>query len=157
MVQYSFLTTWLLDAPVEPVWDAIYDTDAWPSWWRGVRRVEELVPRGPDGVGGISRFTFRSALPYDLVFEMRSVRVEHHRLLEGVASGELAGVGRWRFFVQPRTTAVTYEWDVETTSRWMNLLGPVGRPAFAWNHDRVMRAGGEGLAAHVGARLLRAA
>lgn len=157
VVRYSFLTTWLLDAPVEPVWNAIYDTDAWPAWWRGVRRVEELVPRGPDGVGGISRFTFRSALPYDLVFEMRSVRVEHHRLLEGVASGELAGVGRWRFFVQPRTTAVTYEWDVETTSWWMNLLGPVGRPVFAWNHDRVMRAGGEGLAARVGARLLTAA
>ena len=39
-VRYSFLTTWLLDAPVEPVWDAIYDTDAWPSWWprRSARR-----------------------------------------------------------------------------------------------------------------------
>jgi hypothetical protein len=33
----------------------------------------------------------------------------------------------------------------------------VGRPVFAWNHDRVMRAGGEGLAARVGARLLTAA
>ena len=156
MARYSFLTTWLLDAPVEPVWDAIYDTDAWPSWWRGVRRVEELVPRGEGGVGGVSRFTFRSTLPYDLVFDMRSVRVERHCLLEGVASGELAGIGRWRFFTQPDTTAVTYEWEVETTARWLNALAPVARPIFAWNHDRVMRAGGEGLAALVGARLLSA-
>jgi len=156
-MRYGFLTTWLLDAPVEPVWDAIYDTDAWPTWWPGVRRVEELVPRGPNGVGGASRFTFRSVLPYDLVFDMRSVRVERHRVMEGVASGELAGTGRWRFFDQDGVTAVTYEWDVETTARWMNLLAPVARPAFAWNHDRVMRAGGEGLAVLVGARLLGAA
>jgi hypothetical protein len=150
VAQYSFLTAWLLDAPVEPVWDAIYDTDAWPSWWSGVRRVEELVPRGEDGIGGVSRFTFRSTLPYDLVFDVRSIRVERYRLLEGVASGELAGTGRWRFFTQGTTTAVTYEWDVETTARWLNVLAPVARPLFAWNHDRVMRAGGEGLAALVG-------
>jgi uncharacterized protein YndB with AHSA1/START domain len=156
LTRYSFLSTWLLEAPIEPVWDAIYDTDAWPEWWPGVRSVEELVPRGPAGIGGVSRFTFRSVLPYDLVFEMRSTMVERPRLLEGVASGELAGLGRWRFFVDGATTAVTYEWTVETTERWMNLLSPVARPAFAWNHDRVMRAGGAGLADRVGGRLLAA-
>ena len=29
----------------------------------------------------------------------------------------------------------------------MNLLAPVAAPVFAWNHDWVMRNGGEGLAA----------
>jgi hypothetical protein len=154
VARYRFLTCWRLNVPVDPVWDAIYDTDAWPSWWPGVRAVEELVPRGPDGVGGVSRFTFRSLLPYDLVFDMRSVRVERHRLLEGVASGELAGTGRWQFVAEDAATAVIYEWDVETTRRWMNALAPVARPAFAWNHDRLMRAGGEGLAALLGGRLL---
>ena len=56
------------------------------------------------------------------------------------------GVGRWRFFEQGGVTAVVYEWNVETTARWMNVLAPLGRPAFEWNHDRVMQAGGEGLA-----------
>ncbi len=100
MACYSFVTMWLFDAPVEPVWDAIYDTDAWPTWWPGVRQVDVLHPRGPDGVGGISRFTFRSVLPYSLVFDMRSVCVERYRLLEGEASGELVGSGRWRFLRQ---------------------------------------------------------
>jgi hypothetical protein len=36
----------------------------------------------------------------------------------------------------------------------MNWLGPLARPAFAWNHDVVMHAGGEGLARRLGARLL---
>src|SRR3954470_13916375 len=128
MTRYSFVTLWRLDAPLEPVWDAIYDTDGWPSWWPGVQRMEELVPRGPHGVGGVSRFTFRSVLPYDVVFDMRSTRVERHRLLEGVASGELAGTGRWRFFAEGGATAVFYEWDVETTRSWMNLLAPIARP-----------------------------
>jgi hypothetical protein len=33
----------------------------------------------------------------------------------------------------------------------MNLLAPLARPVFAWNHDVVMRWGAEGLA-----KLLRA-
>ena len=49
-VEYRFLTTWLLESPREPVWDAIYDQRAWPTWWRGVTDVVELDPG--DEVGG---------------------------------------------------------------------------------------------------------
>ena len=156
MTRYRFLTTWVLESPVGPVWDAIYDTDSWPGWWPGVTRVVELVPRGPDGVGGLSRFTFRSRLPYDLEFDMRSTRVERPHLMEGSATGELDGVGRWRFFEGAGTTAVTYEWNVGTTRRWMNAIAPLARPAFAWNHNHVMRGGGEGLARLLGVRMLAA-
>ena len=51
-------------------------------------------------------------------------------------------------------TAVVYEWNVRTTKQWMNLLAPIARPVFAWNHDTVMGWGGEGLARRVGGRLL---
>jgi hypothetical protein len=53
------------------------------------------------------------------------------------------------------TTAVTYEWDVETTTRWLSMLAPVARPLFAWNHDRVMRASGERLAKLIGGAPVR--
>jgi hypothetical protein len=156
VARYSFLTTWVLDAPLDPVWEAIYETSRWPAWWRGVTAARELVPRGPGGVGGVTRFTFRSRLPYALTFDMRSTIVDRPRLMEGIASGELAGWGRWRFFHADGATAVVYEWEVETTAPWMNVLAPLARPIFAWNHDRVMRAGGEGLARLLGARLLAA-
>ncbi len=68
--------------------------------------------------------------------------------------GELAGTGRWRLFEQDGVTAVTYEWNVATTKRWMNLLAPIARPVFAWNHDWVMARGGEGLARRLGTRLV---
>lgn len=154
MVSYRFLTTWLLEAPREPVFQAIWDSKRWPTWWPGVESVVELKPGDEEGVGSVGRYAFRSRLPYRLEFDMRTSKVERPWLMEGEAVGELAGTGRWRLFEEEGLTAVLYEWDVRTTKPWMNLLAPVARPVFAWNHDHVMRAGGEGLARLLGARLL---
>jgi hypothetical protein len=93
---------------------------------------------------------------------MTTTRVEKPHLLEGEAQGELAGVGRWRLFEEDGAvgdgpvTAVVYEWNVHTTRPWMNLLSPIARPVFEWNHNWVMRNGGEGLAGLLGCRLLAA-
>ena len=154
MAHYRFLTTWLLEAPIEPVWEAIYDAERWPEWWRGVESVVELEPGGEDKVGSLSRHRWRSVLPYAVQFDSRTTRVERPWLIEGEATGELAGKGRWRLFERGGLTAVVYEWNVRTTRPWMNLLAPVARSAFRWNHNRVMRRGGEGLARRLGARLV---
>ena len=153
MADYTFLTTWCLDAPIEAVWDAIYDSERWPDWWKGVEKVVELEPGDADGVGSVSRYTWKSRLPYRLEFDMSTTRVERPHLIEGEAVGELQGTGRWRLF-DGDGTAVVYEWSVRTTEPWMNVLAPLARPLFAWNHDVVMRQGGEGLARRLAARLV---
>jgi Polyketide cyclase / dehydrase and lipid transport len=154
VARYSFLTTWLLGAPIEPVWDAIFGAERWPEWWRGVTRVEEVEPGGADGVGKVFDIAWRSFLPYELKFAITVTRVEHPQVMEGAAVGDLTGHGRWRLFPGPDATAVTDEWNVETTKRWMNLVAPVARPIFRWNHDWVMRSGGNGLAGLLDAPLL---
>jgi uncharacterized protein YndB with AHSA1/START domain len=154
--EYRFLTTWLLDADRERVWEAIYESETWPEWWRGVEETERLAEGDEKGVGQLGRYVWRSRIPYRVEFEIRTTRVERPHLLEGTASGGLEGVGLWRLFEQGGVTAVVYEWNVHTTKRWMNLLAPVARPAFEWNHDWVMRNGGEGIARLLGARLLAA-
>ena len=154
MAEYAFLTTWVLEAPRQRIWDAIYESETWPRWWKGVKETTELAPGDDDGLGRVGRYVWRSKLPYDLAFEMRTTRIEKPHLLEGEASGELAGTGVWRLFEADGMTAVVYEWRVRTTKRWMNLFSPMGRPLFAWNHDHVMRRGGEGLATLLDARLL---
>lgn len=155
MAAYSFLTTWLLESPREPVWEAIYDQARWPEWWRGVEVAEEVSPGdGDDGVGTVARMVWRSLLPYRVEFEVTTTRVERLHLLEGDAVGGLTGVGRWRLYEQEGVTAVLYEWNVATTKTWMNLLAPVARPVFEWNHDWVMARGGEGIAGLLGCRLL---
>ena len=160
-MRYRFLTTWLLEAERERVWEAVYDSESWPEWWRGVIATERLAEGDAAGLGQVGRYTWRSRLPYDLVFEMCTTRVERPELLEGEASGELAGTGRWRFFERAAegagpVTAVLYEWDVATTKRWMNLLAPLARPVFRWNHDWVMRNGAVGICERLGCRLIAA-
>ena len=150
---YRFLTTWILDAPRADVWDAIHAVERWPAWWRGVEAVEQLASGEPDGIGSVYRHRWRSVLPYTVTFDMETLAVEPPRLLEGRATGELEGIGRWRFH-EGAATAVTYEWAVQTTRPWMNALAPVGRPVFVWSHNAVMRWGGECLARRLGVQLL---
>ena len=150
---YRFVTTWCLDAPIERVFDAIDDAAAWPSWWKGVTRAELVEPGDENKIGRVWDFTWRSRLPYDLSFRSTVTRREPPHLLEGAADGELIGIGRWRLY-EGRGTAAVYEWNVRTARPWMNRLAPVARPAFAYNHDFVMRQGGDGLARLLGAPLL---
>jgi hypothetical protein len=154
VAEYRFLTTWLIDAPCNACWEVIEDATAWPEWWRGVVRVEELDSGGENRVGSRYLIQWRSLVPYPIEFEFTVDRVERPLLMEGHARGELNGTGRWRLWTQEDITAVTYEWNVATTRRWMNLLAPIARPVFAWNHDWVMTRGGEGLARRLGAKLV---
>jgi uncharacterized protein YndB with AHSA1/START domain len=150
LASYRFLTTWLLAAPREAVFEAIFDQESWPSWWRGVEEAEKVREGEASGVGTVSRLVWRSRLPYRIEFEVTTRRVERPHLMEGHAVGELTGTGRWRLWEERGVTAVTYEWNVATTRAWMNLVAPIARPVFEWNHDWVMSRGGEGIA-----RLLR--
>ncbi len=153
MANYAFLTTWVLDAPREDVWQAVYEIERWPEWWQGVCKVEQVEDGDANGIGALYRHEWRSVIPYPVRFEARITRIERPYLIEADAEGELAGTGRWRFF-DGRETAVTYEWNVRTTRPWMNFVAPLAGPVFRWNHNVVMHQGGEGLAALLGARLL---
>jgi uncharacterized protein YndB with AHSA1/START domain len=153
VASYEFLTTWCVDAPIGDVYELIHDSKGYPRWWKGVVGVEVLEQGDELGVGERDRFTWRSMLPYTLGFELTVTRVEPPYLIEGRAHGELEGVGTWRLY-EGQGVAVVYEWRVRTTKTWMNVLGPLARPAFAWNHDVVMRQGGRGLAAELGANLI---
>lgn len=156
MAEYEFLTTWTIEAEIERVFDVLHDSAAFPEWWPGVTHVEILEVGDENGVGERAQFSWRSVLPYTLTFESEVTHVERPYLIEGHASGELEGVGTWHLFAAPGTTAVLYEWRVQTTKLWMNVWGPLPRPAFRWNHDKVMREGGRGLAQRLGVRQILA-
>lgn len=146
MSEYEFLTTWRIDAPLSRVWDAVEDADAWPEWWKGVLRVVKLKDGDVNGVGSIRRTTWKSALPYTLEFDSEVVRVEHKRCIEARAFGELDGIGVWTFTAESDSrTRVEYDWQVKTTKAWMNILAPVAKPFFRWNHDAIMKWGEQGL------------
>ncbi len=144
---YRFHTIWSVAAPLQAVWDVIFDAERWPEWWRGVEQVRALDHgRGELKIGSRTEQVWRSRLPYSVRFETVTDRVEPLRLIEGRAEGDLRGTGVWRFDAASDGTTVSYDWHVETTSRRLNKLAPLARPVFRWNHDWVMRQGGKGLA-----------
>jgi hypothetical protein len=140
----------LLDCERQVVWQALERVEDWPEWWRGVQRVTELEPERRYAIA------WRSRIPYELEFEFTVRETDAPCSMIGDATGELTGTGHWRLFECQGVTAVTYEWNVRTTKAWMNLLAPVAKRIFDYNHNVVMRWGGEGLAARLGCRLLAA-
>jgi uncharacterized protein YndB with AHSA1/START domain len=153
VADYHFVSSWRIQAPVERVWEEIVHTERWPSWWKYVAVVDDLEPGAADGVGKRQRLLFRTRLPYTIGFDVRVTGIQPPSRLESEATGELEGTGRWTLTPDDGGTLVRYHWDVRTTRWWMNLLAPVARPAFIWNHDELMREGGESLARRLGVEL----
>ncbi|MGZ3298877.1 MAG: SRPBCC family protein, partial [Asticcacaulis sp.] len=128
------------------------EVDAWPQWWPAVKRVELLEPGDAEGLGALRRMTWRTALPYSLSFDMRTLRVEPKGLIEGRVSGELDGTGRWTLHAEQGGTYLRYDWIVTLSKPWMRAMAPVLRPVFAWNHEKVMGWGLKGIRARLGSQ-----
>jgi uncharacterized protein YndB with AHSA1/START domain len=156
VTEYRLASIWQLIAPIESVWDAIYDSRAWPEWWPYVASVVEVEAGDVTGLGAVRRYTWTSRLPYRLTFELEATRVERPFRLEGRTRGDLKGHGSWHLQTVEGATRVRYDWIVTTTRPWMNLLAPLAQSIFTWNHHAVMRAGGRGLARRLNARLIYA-
>lgn len=154
MEKYSFITRWQIKAPVEQVWNAIYESTDWPNWWKGVLAVKEIEKNDANGINGVREYTWKSVLPYKLAFNMRLLKREELKYMYGEAFGELEGKGEWFFSEQDGVTYVQYNWDVYTNKAWMNYLSFMLKPAFQYNHDVVMRWGAEGLAKKLNAELV---
>lgn len=155
MSDYEFTTHWRFDAPLESVWNEIKATEDWSVWWKGVLSVEKLKDGDSDGVGAVYRTTWKSVLPYKLIFDSEVVRIKNLKLIEARAFGELEGRGLWQFEAESEhQTYVQYDWQVKTTKSWMNFIAPLARPFFRWNHNVIMDWGGEGLAKKLNCKLL---
>lgn len=149
------MTEWHLEAPVQEVWEVISKPLEWPQWWPGVVQVTEVRKGDSRSLGGIQRYTWKSQLPYALIFTLELTEREEEKLLKGRASGDLEGWGITYFYKTPEGTLVRYEWQVATLKPWMNRLAFLLKPVFAYNHRVVMRWGAKALARKLGCRLIR--
>jgi uncharacterized protein YndB with AHSA1/START domain len=136
------------------VWSVLRDNDHWQDWFPALRAVRVVEPGDEDGVGAVLEATVRGRLPYALVFRVRITEVEAPRLLVLTSVGDLEGTGRGTLAEEAGVTTVRFEWRVTTTKAWMNALAPAARPAFGWNHHRVMTGAAPRLADRLGVRLL---
>lgn len=146
MKEYDFRTIWVIEAPIEAVWDVIVASERWPEWWPYLESVVEIDKGDSCGIGSIRRYTWGCSLPYRLDFQVLVTKIERPVNIEGVASGDLEGVGRWILSANGATsTRVEYLLSARSTKPWMNMAAPLLGWFFRWNHHRVMKSGQDGL------------
>jgi hypothetical protein len=154
--QYLFITDWYIRAPLQQVWDAIYLSEEWPQWWDSVLSVTETVKGDERGIGSVRIYKLQSPVLYTLSFSLTLTERIEYKLLKGSASGDLKGIGAWRFEENNGITHVQCEWNVSTTVWWMNLFAFMLKPAFSYNHRLVMKRGAKCLAKKLNAELVKA-
>lgn len=155
MAEYHLLSTWHIEAPLDEVYGAIYNSLHWPDWWPGLQKVEPATVGDPKGIGSKRCYSWQGEFPYIVKFEICATRIENLLAIEGVATGDLEGTGCWRFSRQGSVSVVQFEWRVRTTKWWWRLLEPLARPMFIRNHELLMAQGAAGLARHLQATLGR--
>ena len=154
MAEFRFVTLWNIEAPRSAVCEAIEHSLEWPQWWPGLERVEEVAQGDANGIGSVRRYLWKSRLPYRLGFDIRVTSMQPLTMVEGIACGDVEGVGRWSFTTEGALTVARYDWQVRPTACWMRLVTPLASPLFRWNHDILMKQGAEGLARRLNARLV---
>lgn len=142
---YRFQTVWQTSTDIERIWETLANYAAWPTWWRGIRKVEVLRSGDESGVGTVLRQGWRSWLPYTLVFDLEMIRLESRRVLEGRASGDLEGICKWTFTPIDGCTEIRFDVHVRTGRWWMNLPIPFSPQIVRANFDTIMHWGREGL------------
>jgi uncharacterized protein YndB with AHSA1/START domain len=148
--RFELLTAFEIAAPRERVYLAIRDAGAWPLWWRGCLRVDELAPGDERGIGNRRRVLWRSRLPYPVAIEVEATDIVRAERIVVRSRGDLDGRGVWTFADAAGGTRVEYLWQVTLRKRWMRALAPLLRPLFRLNHDWLMENGARGLARHLG-------
>ena len=136
---YRFQSEWRLDASHERVFEALKDLEGYVAWWPEVKAVKRIAE-------GRFEVVARATLPYELRFiSSQSVLDENKGILEAGLRGDLNGFTRWTLLQREGSTVAVFDEEVHTGKRLLNVLAPVARPAFRYNHTLMMRHGQEGL------------
>jgi hypothetical protein len=150
MATYRFVTTFDVAASPPRAWEVLGDLATWPEWWRWLVAIELLAEGDREGIGASYRCRFRTPLGYPVSFDADVVGATPWQRIDIRARGDLAGHGRWQLHPAEGGVRLRYTWVVATTKAWMNVLAPVARPAFAWNHHVLMRDFAAGFATRLG-------
>ncbi len=154
LTPYRFVTTFSIPAPQPAVFETLSHLDRWASKWPAAETVVVADGGGPDGTGRSVAAILRAPMGYVIGVQFITEHIEPPTRLDVIVEGDVRGWGSWRLTEADGVTSGSYLWEVVTTKRWMNLLAPLARPVFEWNHDRTMQTGLEAVSAHLGVKPL---
>ena len=84
--------------------------------------------------------------PYELRFVSEDRTSDRASgVIDAALSGDLEGTVRWTVTAQREGCRLVYDQQVVTHKRLLNILAPIARPGFRFNHTLMMRHGEAGL------------
>ena len=149
---FHLVTDWVLDASVDDVWQVLIKPETWPQWWPSVKKVEVLQDGDADGIDAVRRLTWTTALPYELTFDMQTVRVEPKTVIEGKATGELDGIGRWTLTPDGSKCKLRYDQALDGGAV---VCDQAGIRVESWRGDGTRPARAGGLSVSEGVRTVK--
>ncbi|HPY42231.1 MAG TPA: SRPBCC family protein [Thiolinea sp.] len=150
---FALVNEFEIDAPLEQVWDVLIQPENWPQWWRYVESVELIEAGGVNDLNALRKARWKTALLYRVEFLVRTVIVEVPYNIILNTEGDVHGVGRWQLESTSKGTYLRYIWCIKFEKSWLRWFAPLLKPAFTWNHHKVMRAGANGLAQRLNSNL----
>lgn len=141
---YNFHDEWEVKAPFDKAWEAISDSAHWQRWWPGLKSAV-VIQQSPGIIGSCVELTWRSKTGYRLKHSVAITEITPGKSIEFTSDGDLKGYGTWKFKKQGLVTGMFIDWHVETSKNWMNILSPILRPVFNYNHAALMKSGERGL------------
>lgn len=143
LTHYVFRSVWHVRTPFEDVWEVLSDVTTYADWWPEVRSV---TPMGD----GRYRMVARSLLPYELRFVSEEDPTDRGRgVIDARLSGDLVGTARFSITEEGEWCRIVYDQEVDTNRTLLNVLAPVARLPFVYNHTLMMRHGEAGLRAYL--------
>jgi hypothetical protein len=141
--RYDFRSRWSVDAPPDNVYDVLYGVVEYPLWWPEFREVTRVD-------AGRHRMVVRSFLPYRITYILtQSIADKATGRLEATVDGDIVGRIGWKIDPTADGTRVRFRESVQTRMDLLNVLAPVARWAFEFNHQLMMRDGLVGLRAYL--------
>jgi quercetin dioxygenase-like cupin family protein/uncharacterized protein YndB with AHSA1/START domain len=140
---YVFVDEWDVAAAPEAVFGVLSDARTYPMWWRPV--YLDVESEGPVRVGSSSRQHFKGRLPYHLYTSSVITDFDPPNRIAADVTGDLRGRGVWTLTPAGQGTHVRFDWQVHADRKLLQVLTPVLRPLFRWNHDWSIKAAMRGL------------
>lgn len=137
---------WLIEGPIDVVFDVLSQLSAFPTWWNVFKSVESDDPEF--GVGASARVRTRVVLPYDLDWDLTVAVMDRPRLLEldaTVLLGNrfpLRGPLRFTLTETGNGVEVLNEQVFTSEHRLPRPLRAIAQRMFAYNHAWGFERGG---------------
>lgn len=144
---FRFETRWSVPHPLIHVWNQVGLVSKYPTWWKGIERVDLLQgPELPISVGSKAAYTVASPL-YTLHYQTETIEFDMGKYILARATGDLDGTGKWIFEHNDHTTHATFIWEVALTPPFLHAVShlPGARSIMEFFHDRLMAQGEQGL------------